>query len=430
MRMPKIEDIKEAKRKFKKSNYRPWNFLEELEKESNSLNTSDNNIDEYDQKNRDKPTTNWQQTDNKPIAEPATNWQQTDNTIENRQQTDNKPTTKPITELATNWQQTGNKPITEPHFSSLVGLQRSIVSFIYNECKIARSKITESLTLEYISSALKTSIGTVKTTIYRLEKKGYIVRIEYKNGRGGWSKYELPEQLFRELLQIETDNKLTTNRQQTNNKLIAEPVTEPTTSIPSSSSYINNLTTTKASSSCDYKKDIFLAPEWEEVDIMPLIEIGLNKSHLLQIIQQNKLTPQMVNDSICAFAFDLAHNNKTAAIKGSALNYFMGIVRRGLPYAFPENYESLEQEALRKYHERKKMMVQQQSERENELINSEFNDWVLQLTEADIENKVPPAFQKMATNSPTKRAILRDFFKVNEWPNIKKKLLCGEPTSE
>ena len=104
-----------------------------------------------------------------------------------------------------------HKPATKIHFSSLVGLQRTLVIFIYNECKIARSNTTESLTLEHISKTINTATGCIKTTLQRLESKGFIERTEYKNGRGGWSKYSIPHQQFQEILQYETNNKPTTN---------------------------------------------------------------------------------------------------------------------------------------------------------------------------------------------------------------------------
>ena len=92
-----------------------------------------------------------------------------------------------------------------------MGLQRKLILLIYENCKIARSKITEPLTLEYISEQIKIPLGSIKTTIRRLEMKGYVKRIEYKNGRSGWSKYEIPKNIFNEMLQNETGHKLDTN---------------------------------------------------------------------------------------------------------------------------------------------------------------------------------------------------------------------------
>jgi predicted transcriptional regulator len=196
-----------------------------------------------------KSQPNWQQIDNKTNNKPAAVGQHSDSKpLTNRyhsdtilEATENKEATKATTKIATKLQQTGNKSVASTSFSSLVGLQRAIMLFMYNECKMARSKTTESLTLEHISMALKTSKGCIKTTIQRLESKGFIERVIFKNGRGGWSKYSIKDLLFQELLQHESSNKATANWQQIDNKQVAQPITQPTTSSSIvSSSYIYN----------------------------------------------------------------------------------------------------------------------------------------------------------------------------------------------
>src|SRR3989338_5095937 len=160
-----------------------------------------------------EPATKWQQTDNKPATKtsetsnkPITNRQQSDNAssapITSKIETGNKVATEPATLSATKWQQTDNKPATATTFSALVGLQSALIVFLYQSCKAARSRCTDALTLEHLASCLGSSSGSVKTTLQRLESKDYISRIGFKNGRGGWSKYELPDALFRELLQF------------------------------------------------------------------------------------------------------------------------------------------------------------------------------------------------------------------------------------
>jgi hypothetical protein len=49
---------------------------------------------------------------------------------------------------------------------------------------------------------------TEMASIQRLEDKGYLIRVGLKKGRGGWSVYELPENIFTGMLRLETDNKL------------------------------------------------------------------------------------------------------------------------------------------------------------------------------------------------------------------------------
>ncbi|EKE01261.1 MAG: hypothetical protein ACD_21C00183G0002 [uncultured bacterium] len=373
-----------------------------------------------------KPTTNQQQTDNKEV----TNWQQTDNkATTNKQQkinttveTDNKVAAQPTTQPTTNWQQTNNKPTTKLPFSSLVGIQRALILFIYNECKIARSKSTENLTLEHISKTIKTSSGCIKTTLQRLETKGFINRIEYKNGRGGWSKYSISDQLFQEILQHETGNKLATNWQQTNNKVAAQPTTQPATTIPSSSG-INNLNTTTTGGIENSIKHEKPPEEWR-LDIEPLNGVGFTLTHLTQISSQNKLTAQVVQDSIYAFAFDLQENSKAKTIKGDPINFFMGILRNGKPYAPPSNYESPQDKAMREYLERMREIEQRRVGVEKEVMSLAFNDWFTQLTDDQKRELLPETLRRNAKLEKNKilESAARGHFEVEIWPNKKEKI--------
>ena len=86
----------------------------------------------------------------------------------NWEQSRNKLGTQPGTQVGTNWEQTRNKVGT---FSSLMGLQRKILLTIFSSSKTSRTKITEPLSLEYISNCSQMTVGCAKTSIKRLRKK-------------------------------------------------------------------------------------------------------------------------------------------------------------------------------------------------------------------------------------------------------------------
>lgn len=355
-----------------------------------------------------KPVTNQQQTDNKLITnrqqtdnKPITNRQQsTDKFVSNRQQTDNKTGNK----LVTNRQQTGNKPITNWSFSILTGIQRKILIFVFNECKKSLSKITKPLTLEYMSHHINSDKMSIKTSVYRLEMKNFLLRVEHKCGRGGWTKYELPKEVFHDILQNETDNKLITNWQQTDNKLATQPTTQPVTMPLSSSSDINITTTTE------------LSTEWQKINWSSLESIGFNAGHLTQLQRTETVKVEYVQDSIDHFAYDLAHNGKTKEIKTNPLSYFMGIMKRVGMYTAPDNYESETDKALRLYIEAKKRQQEKQAALEAEVIDLSYNEWVSGLTEDEKISFLPDH----ALNSKlegAKISALRAYFKKNIWPD-------------
>ena len=350
---------------------------------------------------KNKPNTNRTQTRYKPDTNTA--------------QTGHKPDTKVDTENTTCLTQTEHKVDTKSTFLTLVGLQKKIILFFYENCKKIRSKETESLTLEYLANQLNMRLGSIKTTVRRLQIKKLIKRIDFKNGRSGWSRYEVPNDIFSEIMKLETEHKL---ESQTEHKV--------DTNILSSSIYNIN-TTTKA-------KDLNLLPqqlptEWQNLDIEPLSQIGFTTNHLSQISIQNKLSPQVVQDSIYAFAFDLQENDKAKSIKGDPINFFMGILRKVGPYVTPSNYESPQDKAMRLYRENMREIEKRRVDAEKEAINLAFNDWFSRLADDKKIEFLPEMLRHNANSEKLgKSKILessaRKHFELEIWPNEKEKIIA------
>ena len=349
--------------------------------------------------NDNKLATNREQSDNKPTTKLATNRQQTGNRSTEASgikiETANKVTTEPTTLSATKWQQTDSKVATNPVFSSLVGLQRNIILFIYSSCKLARSKSTDALTLEHIAQTLQTSSGSVKTTLQRLEKKNYIERISFKNGRGGWSKYELSEILFRELLQLETENKVTTNWQQTENKVVAKVATEPATTLPSSSSI--NITTT------NYKAGALAKIELTE----SLTLIGFNQGHIEQLLRDSSLGSEEIQNSLNAFAFDLGFEDVKRKVR-SPIGLIMKLLKNGQAYISEKGYESEEDRLYRELIERADKKNEEKKNLKSKLVEIKFEEWLENISDNDKKILAEPVGEFMGI---IHRQELKEYFK-------------------
>lgn len=419
--MPRIDDVSLLKKKpFKKKSYRPWNLLDdtpsvEIKNEIINLHNvreiTEHKPDTNRAQNEHKQSTNRAQSEHKQ----STNRTQTEhNQHSNLIETEHKPDTQLSTQPSTNRTQTEYKPSTKTHYSSLVGMQRKLLIFLIDDCKNTRSRITQEMSLEHLAESLKAPIGGLKTTLRRLEKKGFIRLIEFKNGRGGWRKYEIPNDVYQELMRLHLESKLNTNRTQTEHKPDTKLNTQPSTTFSSSSSVINNKDTT-TSKALENESGLLLSEEWEEIDLTPLAEIGFSKHHLKQIASQNKISATLVQESINTFAFDLNQNGKGKALKTNPVNYLMGILRNGIPYSPPSNYESPEKRAMRIYLEKKKEIEQKQAAIEEELLKAEFNDWQNTLTNEQIEQILPDDIKK-SNLAPAKIASLRTYFRNEIWP--------------
>ena len=245
--MPSIKDFKNIQpQNIRSSIPGLWNMLDEFK---TMIPTTTKNENKEGTKWGQEASTDWIQTED----ERGTKWGQTEGATK---ETEHKVGSQPSTGSGTKWGQTEGKMGTKTAFSTLVGLQRSVVIFIYNECKVARSKSTKHLSIEYIIKALNSSYHSIKTTIKRLIKKGLINRVDFKNGRGGWSTYSIPDLVFQELLCNESEHKASTNLVQTEHKVGAQPGAQPSTASPVVVSN-NNITTTT------------LPDDFEQIDCSP-----------------------------------------------------------------------------------------------------------------------------------------------------------------
>lgn len=355
-----------------------------------------------------KVNTNQTQTkhklDTNLTQEPDTNSTQTEHNViaalPNLTQTTHKLNTQPNTTKT----QTTHKPNTNltqtANITALVGLQKRLLIFMFNECKKVCSRHTPPLTISYMGEHLNIAVGSIKTSVARLCDKAFITIESYKNGRGGWSVYEIPDDIYKELLHMETQHKLDTNLTQTTYKLDTQPNTQPNTSVSSSSSNILITTTTNNDS------------EWS-FDISPFRGFGFTHTHLLQL-EKACIDPNLVEQSLYEFKFDF-ENNSLPPIKTGNINFLMGLFRKGVAYT-SDGYRN-EEEALIVE------MANKAKEKRKKLIESKFLLWENSLTQEmrkKLMDQVPihlrVIFDTAGINDPTIKSWLMDYFlkKVNE----------------
>ncbi len=376
-------------------------------------------------------STNRVQTGNKEVTEQSTNRVQTGNkevtepkTVEAAPQSQTtKQVTQRVTSNRVNRVQTEYKQSTNTGFETLRGLESKLLQLIFEECHITGDLLTPPLTLDRISVYLESQKSTAKTIIFRLTRKGFITRESSATGRGGFTRFRIEKDLYQTLLLRRTEYKEVTNRVQTGNKEVTQRVTQRVTSPSSSSSFLEleNLKTTTTGELDLFDPEIRLAPEWQTVDATPLTEIGFTQTHLIQIIRQGKLTPTEVQDSIQFFSFDLKRNRKGRELSGSPLNFFMGILRKGIPYAPPENYESPAAEARRKVREFKEREERERQAEEQKIMELEFSEWKRGLLIEDISQIVPEYARKPG---PLQDSALKTYYETHIWSKRFEEALC------
>ena len=112
----------------------------------------------------------------------------------------------------------------------------------------------------------------------------------------------------------------------------------------------------------------------------------------------------------------------------------MGILRNGMPYTPPSNYESPKDKAMRLYNESMLKAEQGRAEAEKQAINLAFNDWFLHLTNEQKIEFLPDMLRRNITSEKLgKNKMLegsaKNHFEAEIWPDLKNKIFSGAETS-
>ena len=261
-----------------------------------------------------------------------------------------------------------------------------------------------------LATATVQTLAGVKTALIRLSRAQLIELHEFKRGKvNGFTSYRLTTQARTILASKGAMNGLGFNRFQTVSETVSIGCSSSSSSIVSE----NFKTTTTSELELFDDAKVQLSPEWAAIDVSPLADINFGYSHLIQLARQAKLSAAEVQDSIQFFAFDLRRNGKGRELKGPPLNFFMGIIRKGIPYAPPENYESPEQVARRIYLNGKRRIEEQRLAEEREIQDLEFSEWRRGLTHAQVTGLVPDVVRDIA---PARESSLRVHFDEQVWP--------------
>jgi hypothetical protein len=303
---------------------------------------------------------------------------------------DYKVGTQAGTEEGTESVQTGYKKT----FATLRGVQRKVVLFLFENTLSNRSKSTGPIAIEHLALSCETSINTAKVSIKRLKKEGLVEKVEFGNGRGGWTRYALPDSVFNEILQ---ERNLGTNSVHTGYRPGIQPGTQLSTSGPSSSSLEKEdllKTTTQET----------LPQDWEEIDYSFLAgdPIRFGKRDLVTVYKLGTFKAQDIQNTLREFHFDITHNKKQYG-RGA----LFGVLRKGNLW-LAAGYESEEDRAIREQVKILQARTSSRQELREKLEELQFQEWVSGLS-ADEKKALSPYSQN--ESSPMFLMALKSHFR-------------------
>ena len=236
-----------------------------------------------------------------------------------------------VSKVAANNKQTVSKAVAEPVISSLVGLQRSIVFLIFNECQLNRSEVSPPLSLEHIVNNCGSTEKTVKNAIYRLTKKNYLSRVQYKDGRGGWTQYGLPKSIYQSILNYETVSKVLANDKQTVSKVAAKPEAQPEAGSPIVVvKEVNSKNTTNTEEPC------FVIPN----ELLNKV----SRRQLSEFVLAGKISEYDLQLSLDAFAFDLRNKLVSTKYSNNPVGVLIGSIKNNGSYNSAKFVEAVKAE--------------------------------------------------------------------------------------
>jgi predicted transcriptional regulator len=222
------------------------------------------------------------------------------------------------------------------HLASLVGIQRSLLFYVYESCRFNGEKVSGPLSLQSLVVSTKSTKSAVKKAVQRLEEKQFIQRINFKDGRGGWTQYGLTSEIYNALMLNETRAKVEPIISQSRAKVGTEVEPKPEPRLPivvvsnSNSSNTNNTEPGFPEEPC------FVIPSE--------LSGKVSRRQLLEFVLTGKISESDLQLSLDAFAYDL--KNKLVSMKHSSnpVGLLIGAIKNNGSYNSAKYIEALKSE--------------------------------------------------------------------------------------
>ena len=217
---------------------------------------------------------------------------------------------------------TGTGTVTEQiNVYSIPKSETAILGALVNICINTGSTITPKLSYEKLSELSGVPLESCKTLVKRLERKGFLRRLEGTSGPGAWKIFEIPRATYQAFI---------TYSQKTLNVHMATGYFNNSGTNPGTNQG-TGLRTERSSSSNNIYKNITTTSDaelWKDIVIPEaLSKHGFTETHAKQVLsdKENKLSVEDVQESFDNFAIDVQHNK--IKVRTTHVAYLMSVLR-------------------------------------------------------------------------------------------------------
>ena len=238
--------------------------------------------------------------------------------------------TETKTLIGTSLEQHSNIIKTNIGFSAVVGLQRKILDYFFNKAQSLGSRTTGKVYTEILAEILECSVETVRTSVQRLETKGFVIRQEFKRGRGGFSVFELGVETYQNLV---IENNTQTLLKQNENNTRSQTKTETKTGSPIVVVSSNSINTTNTGAG---EEPCFVIPNE--------LNGKVSRRQLSEFVLSGKITESDLQLSLDAFAYDLKNKLVSSKYSSNPVSLLIGAIKNNGSYNSAKYIELLKSE--------------------------------------------------------------------------------------
>jgi hypothetical protein len=311
-----------------------------------------------------------------------------------------------------------SKPLVNALGSALVGFEKSVskalvereqkrelndlskqqdffLNYIFEMCSSIGQRETSKIQNHSLLNIINTTPGNLRYLILNLRNMGFLNIVKTKNGPNGWRVFELPESVYKSLSNQRNISRALVERYQSASNPLVNALGSALVEPLSSSSI--NITTT------NYKADALAKIELTD----GLTLLGFNQGHIEQLLRDSSLTPDEIQNSLNAFAFDLGFEDVKRKVR-SPIGLIMKLLKNGQAYISEKGYESEEDRLYRELIERADKKNEEKKNLKARLIEVKFEEWLENISDDDKRNLAEPIGEFMGI---IHRQELKEYFK-------------------
>jgi hypothetical protein len=309
--------------------------------------------------------------------------------------------------------------------TTLHGYQLNIFGFLLKQCRENGAFFTKRLSIDFIKQNIGISKPAIRLAIQRLKEKNLVLSRESKGGRGGWTVYEIPHSIFKEIGKLEYYTSQSADSIHTSehtSKYISEHTSMGASKLVSN---FNNTNNTKDVLIYDFNAS--------DCDLSVAIHIGVGEKaigdSLRNLTKKLKLYPDVSavsKDEFQEFINKFVEYASSENGKGIK-NMVAMFVSEFEKFQLTGSCSTTEWHNDKDFAQIEQYVKQQEAERKRrqefieKALDYKFEEWVSKINQDELLDLVPES-QFVKFGGAGYQMELKNYFRKNIWEEVRKEM--------